>query len=754
MSDYTTVGQSLPRVDGVEKATGAAKYGADIQLPGMLWGRFVRSPHPHARIKRIDTRKAEKIPGVKAILTHKSLTADQALSSEDTVHAMKSKQGLFASDKVRYQGEKIAVVAATDPDIADDAVEAIEVEYEILPGVNDVLEAIKPGAPLIFEEKAPVTTPDGKTLYNICNESHNAFGDVDRAFAESDIIIEDAYNIPRVHQTYMEPHAVVANVDGHGNVTVWTSTQGIFAIRSGVASSLGIPISKVNVIGMTIGGGFGAKFGMLIHPYAVLLSQRTRRPVKIVMDRHEEFVDGRPAPGCWIWVKTGAKKDGTILARQAISYWNTGVTSGASLGQTSRIRGVYKIPNIKYDAYGVYTNEPGPAAYRAPGAPQVTFASEAQLDRLSEILGMDPVELRLKNMAEDGDSVAGGRPLSHVAFKETLTAVAEKVDWKNRKKGKNRGWGVAVGEWTNGAGPAGAYVSLHEDGSVKVFSGLMDITGTDTAMAQIAAEVLGVPFEKVSVIRGDTNSAPYTTGSGGSVITFSVGNAVKRAAEDARTRVLEIAAQQLEARPEDLILADGMVAVKGGGKDALKLAEVAQASLSNTGGPIVGKGSFAREPSHTVISAQIAEVEVDTGTGQVKLLRLAGALDCGTAVNPVQVTGQMEGGAVQGASWGLMEQTKYSPSRGNLNPHLLDYQIPTALDVPTLESVIVEKPSAHGPFGVKGVGEPPITPTLAAIANAVYDAVGVRVNDMPLTPERVLFALKAKKNGGNGHNGK
>ncbi len=282
----------------------------------------------------------------------------------------------------------------------------------------------------------------------------------------------------------------------------------------------------------------------------------------------------------------------------------------------------------------------------------------------------------------------------------------------------------------------------------------MDITGTDTAMAQIAAEVLGLPYDRVSVIRGDTNSAPYTTGSGGSVVTFSVGNAVKRAAEDARNRVLELAAKQLEARVEDLVLADGKVSVRGGGKDALTLAEVAQASLSTTGGPIVGKGSFAREPSHTVISAQIAEVEVDPGTGQVKLLRLAGALDCGTAINPVQVAGQMEGGAVQGASWGLMEQTKYSPRRGNLNPHLLDYQIPTALDVPTLESVLVEKPSAHGPFGVKGVGEPPITPTLAAIANAVYDAVGVRINDMPLTPERVLFALKAKKNGGNGKNGK
>ena len=348
-------------------------------------------------------------------------------------------------------------------------------------------------------------------------------------------------------------------------------------------------------------------------------------------------------------------------------------------------------------------------------------------------------------MVQEGESVAGGRPQSHIAFKETLTAVADKVDWRHRRKGKNRGWGVAVGEWTNGAGPAGAYVSLQEDGSVKVFSGLMDITGTDTAMAQIAAEVLGVPYEKVSVIRGDTNSAPYTTGSGGSVITFSVGNAVKRAAEDARSRILDLAAQQLEASPEDLALSDGKVFVKGGGGDSLTLAEVSQASLSTTGGPIVGKGSFAREPSHTVISAQIAEVEVDPDTGKVRLIRLAGALDCGTAINPVQVEGQMEGGAVQSASWALMEEVKYTPELGHRNPHLLDYQIPTALDLPGLESILIEKPSEHGPYGVKGVGEPPIIPTMAAISNAVYDAVGVRINYLPMKPENVLAALKARQ---------
>lgn len=750
MPEYTVIGKPVPRVDAVEKVTGTARYAADVNLPGMLWGAFLHSPHPHARIRKIDTRKAAALPGVVAVITQESLGAGASLETEDSVHGMKVSQNMFASDVVRYQGEKIAAVAALSHEIAREAAELIEVEYELLPAVDDVREAVKPGAPLVRPDAKTVTGPDGTELRNIVAETHFEYGDVNAAFAEADHVFEDTYSIPRVHQTYIEPHACLAKVEPNGKITVWTSTQSIFAIRSGVASSLGIPQSRVNVIGMTIGGGFGAKFGTLVHTYAVLLAQRTGRPVKIVYNREQELLDGRPAPGAVITVKTGVKKDGTITARQAFGLWDSGCVSGASIYATGRILGVYKIQNVRVDGYGVYTNKPGTAAYRAPGAPQGSYASEAQVDRIAAELGIDPVDLRLKNMLEDGDSQVGRKPVSRVAFKETLRSVAESVDWWNRKKEPNRGWGVAVGEWTNGAGPGSAVVSIQDDGTVRVFSGAMDITGTDTGMGQIAAEVLGVPFEDVRVIRGDTDSTPYATGSGGSVVLFSMGNAVKRAAESLRDRLFQLASERLEVPVEKLEIAERQVRVQGKREESVSLMELGQMSLRSTGGPLVGTGTFANEPSHPVIAAQIVQVEVDPDTGRMEVLKLAGSLDVGTAVNPYEVEGQMEGGAIQGLSWGWMEEIQYKDGRVT-NAHLSDYRIPTSMDVPELITTYVEVPSERGPFGVKGIGEPPIVPTPAALQAAVADATGIRIPDLPLTPERIYTALHA--NGKNGRKG-
>ncbi len=742
MAEFAVIGKPLPRVDAVEKVTGAAKYAADINLPGMLWGKFLRSPYAHARIKRIDTSKAEKLPGVRAVITGQSLQEGMRLATDDAVHGLKVSQGLFATDIVRYQGEKIAAVAAVSPEIAEDAIRLIEVEYEVLPAVTDIREAVKPGAPRVREDAKTVTLPDGTELHNIAGEAHHSVGDVEKGFAEADYIFEDTYWIPRVHQLYLEPHACVAYVDPSGKVTVWTSTQSIFGIRSGLSSSLGIPMHRINVIGTTLGGGFGGKFGLLVHPYAVILSQITRQPVKIVYSREEEFLDGRPAPAALITVKTGVKKDGTIVARQAFALWDTGCVPGASIYATGRIAGVYRIPNIKWDAYAVYTHEPGTAAYRAPGAPQGTFASETQLNRIAAELGIDPVDLRLKNMLEEGEPRPGQQhPLTHIAFKETLKAVAEKADWWNRKKGPNQGWGVAIGEWHHGAGPASAVVTLQEDGTVHILSGIVDMTGTDTGMAQIAAEVLGVDFEDVRVIHGDTDSVPYATGSGGSVVLFSIGNAVKRGAEIVRRKVLELAAQQLECNPDHLVIKNKRVQHRDNPDLSMSLAEVGQLSLRTTGGPIVGVGTFANERTQPVISAQIVKVEVDPETGRLEVLELYGSLDCGRAINPLEVEGQMEGGLVQGLAWGWMEELKYQQGR-LLNPDLLDYMLPGPSDVPTIHSVIVEKESSHGAFGMKGIGEPPITPTPAALASAVADATGVWINELPLTPERVFFALQ------------
>ncbi len=748
MPEYQVVGKSVPRVDAVDKVTGSARYAADVNLPGMLWGRFVRSPHPHARIKRIDTTKAAALPGVKAIITQQSLGAGATIESEDKVHGMKASRSLFAGDIVRYQGEKIAAVAAVSAEVAAQAVELVEVEYELLPAVDDVLEAVKPEAPLVQPDAKTAQAPDGTELKNIAGEAHSEHGDMAAGFAASDQIFEDEYFIPRVHQTYLEPHACLAKVEPNGRVTVWTSTQSIFSIRSGVASSLGIPMSKVNVVGMTIGGGFGGKFGPLIHTYAVILSQMTGHPVKIVMSREEEMLDGRPAPGAWFRIKTGVKKDGTVLARHAYALWDSGTEPGASIHATGRILGVYKFPAIKVDAYAVYTHKPGTTAYRAPGAPQGSYASEAQLDRIAGELGIDPVDLRLMNMVESGEKRVGDRrPLTRVAFKETLRQVADAVDWWNRKKEPNQGWGVAVGEWTNGAGPGSAVVSLQEDGTVRVFSGCMDISGTDTGMGQMAAEVMGVPMEDVFVVRGDTDSTPYATGSGGSVVLFSMGNAVKRGAEALREKVLDLAAQHLEAERDSLEIADRAVRVRGDRERSVTLTELAQMSLRTIGGPLVATGTFASESSHPVIAAQIVQVKVDPDTGRLEVLKLAGSLDVGRSINPYEVEGQMEGGALQGLSWGWMEEMQFKEGR-MLNTHLSDYRIPTTMDAPPTTSHVIERESEHGPFGIKGIGEPPIIPTPAALHAAVADATGVRVNTLPLTPERIYMAMR--KNGQNG----
>lgn len=749
MAEFAVVGKRVPRVDAVEKVTGRARYTADLHLPGMLIGMFLRSPYAHARILSIDTSEAEKLPGVHAVITQKSL-ADMLMVTEDEVHGTRRVQTFFADEKVRYYGEKIAAVAAETREIAEEAIARIKVEYEPLPAVVDVRDAVKEGAPIINADSKVVTLPDGRKLYNVAAEVHGAEGafaraegdtrtdeEIEReAFKDADLIFENTYIIHRAHQSYIEPQIAIADVDPTGKVTVWTSTQGHFAVRSNLAKSLNIPLSKINVIGMTIGGGFGAKFGGIVDTYAVLLAMKARRPVKVAYTRREEFLDATPAPGAVITVKTGVKRDGTIVARKAFALWDTGVASGGSYA-TRRLKGVYNIPNFKFDSYDINTNKPKPGAYRAPGAPQASFASEVQLDEIAHALGMDPAELRLKNMRE-GDQLA---------FKEVLRKTCDAAGWWTRTKGPNEGWGLACGEWTNGAGPASATISLHEDGSVHLFYGLMDLTGTDTACAQIAAEVLGVPYEKVRVVRGDTDSAPYGTASGGSVVTFSYGNAVKRAAEEVRRRVLEMAAEALEANPDDLELANEKVFVRGNPDSAITLAQIAQSAMRSTNGPIVGHGSFANEPSAQTVAVQIAKVRVDPETGNVQVLAYWNGLDCGKAINPMAVEGQMEGGVVQGIGWGLFEHMLYAPDGRMINPGLLDYRLPTALDVPKIESILVEEPTRHGPFGVKGVGEPPITPGLAVMANAIYDATGVRVREAPITPERLVMAIEAAQRG-------
>ncbi|HEX5415575.1 MAG TPA: xanthine dehydrogenase family protein molybdopterin-binding subunit [Chloroflexota bacterium] len=728
------VGQRAPRVDALDKVTGRAKYTADLKLPGMLHGAFLRSPHAHARILRIDTSKAEALPGVKAVLTQDRL-AGRVSKIVDEEHGTSYDFQAFARAKVKFQGQKVGAVAAVTKEIAEEAVRLIEVEYEVLPAAVDVLEAIKPDAPIIHEDEKPLTTYDGRVLRNVVNQVDVVEGDVEQGFDESDYLFEDTYVIPRAHQAYIEPQVAIAEVAPTGKITVWTSTQGIFASRSNIARAIGVPPRVVNVIGMTIGGGFGAKVGGgVVDIYAVLLARETGRPVKVVYNREEEFLDARPAQGLTITIKTGVRKDGKILARKAIGYWDIG-QQGRGAWRTDRIRSVYDFPHLETHGYDVITNKPLAGAYRAPCGPQVAFASESQLNKIARKLGMDPIEFRLINLKA---------PTAQTDFPATLRAIAERAGWSERTKGPGEGWGVAIGHWLNGSQPANALCTLQDDGSLTVFSGLMDISGSDTSIAQVAADAAGASLDKVTVVRGDTDSAPMAPNSGGSNATYSVGNAVQRAGTRVKERILSVASDMLEASAGDLEIRGNQVWVRGVPARKVSFAQVAQKAGRSKGGPIAETGGFDALPSAMTIAAQIVKVSVDPDTGKVTLRYAGQSLDCGKALNPMSVEGQMEGGMVQSMGWGLWEQLSYAPDGRMLNPGFLDYHLATAADIPDLECELLEIPTLNGPYGAKGVAEPPITPGIAAVQGAILDAVGVDLHEAPFTPERVRAAIKEK----------
>ena len=721
------VGQRATKVDGRAVATGQALYAADINLPGMLYGRVLHSPYAHARIRSIDADKARALDGVVDVVT--------AVDVPDL--------DLFAAAEVCYQGQKVAVVAAEDPDIAADALELIEVDYEPLPALFDPLEAMAANAPEV-RLGAPtreVMDENGLALRNVAARDELLEGDVEAGFAAADVVVEAEYRVPYFHQTYMEPNAATARLEADGRITIWTAAQGAFNIRDGVAGALKMPHGKIRVIVTQVGGGFGAKNGTFVEPHAALLTRRTGRPVKVEMKRDEEFLDGRPAPGCHVRLKTGAKKDGTLTAIEGRIVWDRGWSGGG--GGAARLRGLYRIPNVKLEGMGVRTNKPAPGAYRAPGAVQTAFARESHMDLLARELKMDPLALRMKNAVRKGDGSLSGKPLEKDWMRMTLRRAAEAARWGKRRLKRNQGMGLACGEWTNGSGPSNAFITVGEDGSVSLLTGQVDITGLHTSLAQIVAEEVGVSVERVKVTLGDTDMVPYTALSAGSLATYSAGTAARQAGREARKRILSAAAEFLEISEERLELADGRVRVKGRSKRSVGLAELAASARRTAAGPISGQWVLGSVPSHPSYSVDIATVEVDTETGKVTLLGLLAAQDVGRAINPTQVEGQMQGGAIQSIGLGLMEGYRYGDDR-LLNPNLLDYPIPTILDVPDVETVLVEEPCSDGPYGAKGVGEPPIIPGAAAVANAIYDAVGVRVTELPITPERVLAALRQR----------
>ena len=740
------VGQELPRVEILEKVTGQSVFGADVSPGGrVLFGKMVLSPHAHARITAIRTERAERLPGVKAVVTAADLPAvryGKFVSDEE----------YFATTKARYAGDRIAAVAAVDEETAEEAARLIEVDYEVLPSVTSGLEAMAPDAPLIHEGHADYWAQPGveDRRGNVCNHKQILRGDVERGFAEADRIFEHRFHAPMVHQTYIEPHTATARFDASGRATVWVPTQAQFPLRDAIAEILDMPMTRVRVVPTEIGGGFGGKISPTVEPAAVALARKAGQPVRIVMSRGEDFRTTNPRHPFHLRYKTGVKLDGTITAREIEVVLGTGYSSGSgvmiSQGAAVRAPGPYRIPNLRIDSYCVYTNTATCGAYRGPAGPQLAFASESQMDIIARELGIDPLEMRLRNAMEDGDETPAGAALADVHVREVLGKAAEALDAAPRAAGENVGRGLAVAHWLVGGMASSAGVKLNEDGTFAILTGLVDLSGANTSLAQIAAEVLGVSLDDVHVRTADTDFAPHSTISAGSQALKSMGGAVLLAARDVRRRIQQVAADKLEADPGDLELEDGKVSVKGSPERAVTLSQVGRAALMHEHGPIVSTQSVAQLVPHPAVAAHAAEVAVDPETGHVRILRYVAAQDVGTAVNPLSVRGQIEGGVMQGLGQALSEACTFTDGK-MANANLLDYKIFSALDAPAVEVHLIQHPCASGPLGAKGVGEPPIIPPPAAIANAVHDAVGVRIHDLPVTPEKIVRALKAKRAG-------
>lgn len=746
MSRLAVIGKSIPRVDGREKVTGAARYVADVRLPGMVYGRLVLSPHPHARVRRIRTEAAERLPGVLAVLTGHDLT----------------NTGLLARDEVFHVGHPVAVCVATSEALAEDAAERIEVEYEPLPAVLDPIAAMRPDSPLTRPADAEQLGEDagvhGAAVGEAAGEEKprnvNTLvrfkrGDVGRGWTEADVVLEDTYRVARVHQGYLEPQGAVARAEADGTITLWTSTQGHFAARRYTAETLGVPESQLRVNAMTVGGGFGGKF-VLLEPLCAELSRRLRRPVKIILDRLQDFLVTNPGPEAIITLRMGARRDGTLTALEARLVFDSGASPGAPAGIAALLLGgTYRVPNLDLVSYEVLTHKTPVGAYRAPGAPQAYFALESHVDRLARRLGLDPVELRLKNAVREGDERPDGKPWPRIGLVECLERLRDHPLWRERRTGEDEGIGIAVGGWPGGTEPAAAACRVNGDGTLTVHVGAVDISGTHTSFALIAAEVMGFDPAKVQVILGDTDHAPYGGAAGGSKTTYTVGVSVLRAAEDLRRQVLEMAADRLEAAVDDLELADGRVQVRGAPQKHVAVAELAQLAtgFGSRYPPLHGQGRSAVHQSSPGFAAHLARVRVDRATGAVRVTGYLAVQDVGRALNPAEVAGQVRGGVAQGIGRALLERMVYDDSGQLANASLMEYTMPTGDVVPDIAVELVEVPSPHGPYGAKGVGEPPAVPGPAAVANAVEDAVGVRVTGVPISPEAVLAGLEAAAGG-------
>ena len=754
-AEYTVLGTDMPRKGGVERVVGKGIYGIDLNLPDALHGGVLRSEYAHAKIVSIDTSAAKAIPGVRAVVT--------AADAPDVRYGRSYiDRYILAKDKVCYMGDPVAAVAADSLALVKEALKKIKVTYEPLPVVVDLEETMKESAPTIHEDMPlPKNLPEDVKVKNVCGYVAVNIGDAETAMAEADVVVDEVYETKMIHPQYLEPRIAAARPEEDGRLTVWANAQAPFPVRTEVANLVGLPLNSVRVISTDIGGGFGGKGSGVtssagLEPICALLALTAKQPVMIVMDKAEETISTTIRSGCKIWIKSGVKKDGTLVARQGKVVYDAGGYSGfgnqAGGRCTQMVGGWYRLPNIHMDGFTVYTNKQVCGPVRGPGGPQATFAMESHMDSLAAKLGMDPIEFRLKNVPEKGDGIVGVPKLRDSSLAETLRIAKEKIGWGTVKLEKNQGIGFATGAWIEGSGPGGgAVVKVNEDGSATVHIGKVDYgTAPRFGIPMIVAEVLGIPTDDVTVLNVDTDASPWDAGTVGSRSMLVAGNAVKLAAEDARNQILRMAAGQLEASPEDLEIVDKQIQVKGAPSRSVSLASVCNAG-HNEIGDVIGRGYFDSKASQVderergssqPFCTHAAMVEVDADTGNVKVLKYVAVHDVGFVVHPKAVDGQIEGAAAMSLGQALCEQVVHDEQGRTLNPTFVDYLMPTINMLPRIEAVTVSGYPGAGPYGTKGAGEIGSVPPMACIANAICNATGVRVRKLPLSPENVLRALR------------
>ena len=759
--EFKVVGTRPIRHDGPDKVIGRARYAADIHLAGMLHAKILRSPHAHARIKSIDASRALALPGVEAVVTAADLPEVSAavadLEEGATVNYGFYSRNILAREKALYLGHAIAAVAASSPALAEQALDLIDVDYEVLTPVLDAYQAMKEGAPLVHERLMTMSSPamrhggystgDGGDGSNVANHFEFHLGDPEQGFKDADVIVEREYHTKPVHQGYIEPHSATAQWNTDDTATIWASSQGHFALRDHTAKILGVSVSQLKIIPMEIGGGFGGKGqgGCYLEPVVAALSRKTGRPVKIAMSRTEVFTGTGPTSGTHIKVKLGATRDGKLTAVESTLIYEAGAFPGSPVPSGCRTMfAPYEIPNAFIEGYDVVNNVQKAAAYRAPGSPPASFAAEQAIDELCRELGMDPVEFRLLNAAKEGSRQATGPVYRKIGFVEILKAAQQHPHLAAPLEGANRGRGIAAGAWFNGTGPASAVVSVMPDGNVSLVEGSPDIGGSRAAMAMHVAEVLGIAAERVKPSIADTDSIGYSSGAGGSGVTFKMGTAVYQAAEDVRQQMVERAAKIWDVSPDDVEYQDGLLSHKSDPELRLGFDQLAR-RLNGTGGPIVGRGTANPGGVGNAFGLHIVDVEVDPDTGKVEILRYTALQDAGKAIHPSYVEGQIQGGAVQGIGWALNEEYFLNGQGQMMNSSFLDYRMPTSLDLPMIDTVIIEVANPGHPLGVRGVGEVSLVPPMAAVANAIHDALGVRLENLPMNPGSVLEALWEKQ---------